>query len=136
VTVSTRLPTGVWEDEWQVSGAPNAQRAVGEMPFDEMNRYIAEEIAGNTTAFVSNKIIQQDYPILATGLVMVARKPDNLARAIEVSISQNNGHVTPRSRVVQVGNAWDMHYIQFSQNPSDTPELLQASPFAVKLVDS
>lgn len=136
IRVITRFPTGTWLNEWQMNGAESAHAAVGEMPFNEMNRHLAEEVAGNTAEFVSNKIIPEDYPILATGLVMVARKPQNLNRAVEVSISENNGHVEPRSEVVEVTNSWDMHYVTFSKNSSDTPELLRASPFALKLVNS
>lgn len=134
--VQTRFPTGTMENDWHVNGAPAPHAAVGSIPFDQMNRNIASELAGDISEFMSNQPIDQDFPILATGMVMVARKPTSLNRAIEFSISKDDGFVTPRSTVVHVKNEWDMYYHQFPPYAGDEPVELGASPFAVELVNT
>lgn len=134
VVITTRFPTVDNHVQWFKAGGEATHAAtVGVLPADPLNRYIASDTIGQEDRFTSAAVVSNPNAIVATALVVLARKSDTLDAHLNVFMGQTGG-AELRQSTLTVDGIWRSQYSCYEQVVTDTPANIQASQFGVAVV--
>lgn len=127
VIVSTRFPTTDQHVEWfkaSVTGSHNESLSL--LPPQPLDKYVAANAVDAEDRFTSNNPLANNNPVLATGVVVLARKAPTLDARLGVFVE---GAAPARETSTEVDGEWRTHYLFFDGLPADTPASILASEF-------
>lgn len=133
VVITTRFPTTDNHVQWFKAGNENTHAAtVSKRPPTPLNNYIASDTVGQEDRFTSNKLLTNQNEIVATGMVVLARKSESLVADLRVFIG---GTAEDRYDELVVNADWRTQYVCYEQFASDTVAKIQSSQFGVAVVN-
>jgi hypothetical protein len=138
VMVTTRFPTADALAEWFLATTEDTDshaQVLSMMPPDPLDNYVASDTPGKQDIFESNASLYNLNEILATGVVVLARKAPTLDANLGVFIGGNLGGVERRDAEREVGADWKTQYVTFDTHGNDTPEKFEASQFGIIVLD-
>lgn len=131
IMITTRFPTLDVLTEWFKAGTqPSHSATVAQLPPDPLDTYIAADTVGKRDTFRSAEPLQNTNPVIATGIVVLARKSDTLNARLGVSMG---GSITQRGETIAVESGWRTYFSCYERVESDTIEGIQNSDFGVKV---
>lgn len=134
VIVYTRFPTTDENVEWFKANATLTHAgSLSQHPPDPLDSYVAADTIGKEDRFSSTDPIGNTNPVLATAMLVMARKAPSLNAKLGVFMGGNAGAVTGRSAVVPLTDQWVTKYIQFAEDAGDTKAKVEASQFGINV---
>lgn len=131
VMITTRFPTFDVKTEWFKAGTePSHSATVAKHPPDPLDTYIASDTIGKEDVFRSDEALQNTNPVIATGLLVMARKSATLNAKLGVSMG---GSITQRGAALAVESDWRLYFSCYERVESDTIDGIQNSDFGVKV---
>lgn len=127
IMITTRFPTADVKTEWFTT-EPSHHAAVSKAPPQPLDSYVASDTIGKEDSFTSNEPLQNTNPVIATGVVVLARKSPTLNAKLGVKIA---GSVTQRSATRTVESGWRTQFVCFDKVDADTIEGVQNSQFGI-----
>lgn len=127
IVVSTRFPTTDQHVEWfkaAVTGSHN--QSLSMLPPQPLDNYVAANVIGAEDRFTSDTALANSNPVIATGVVVLARKAPTLDARLGVFIE---GAAPDRATDTEVDDQWRTHYLFFDGLSPDTPAEILASEF-------
>ncbi|TKW80338.1 MAG: hypothetical protein DI543_00540 [Bradyrhizobium icense] len=116
IVVSTRFPTSSVLVEWfKANPTLSHPQSLAERPPKPLDNYVAANVIDTQEIFQSNHDIANDNPVIAQGVVVLARKAPTLDAKLGVKISST---AQENMRSVEVGEEWETKYL-FFENASE-----------------
>jgi hypothetical protein len=127
ISVTTRFPTADTHVEWfnTDTNSSHAQTLSLHPPLP-LDHYVASADIGAEDRFTSIQPLVSDNTVVATGVVVLARKSPNLDAKLGVFIG---GDADDRSDSRTVAADWKTQYVCFEAVPTDTPAKITTSEF-------
>lgn len=134
--VSTRFPTNDKHVEWFLSALDGSHSGTLSLqPPKPLDNFVASDTIGKEERFVSGQELSNTNPIIATGILVLARKSPSLDAKLGVFIGgQAGAPLRQDSRAVE--SEWRTQYVTFEQNPGDTVEGLRQADFGFKVLST
>lgn len=131
IVITTRFPSVDSSVEWFKGSSENTHAAtVSKLPPDPLDSYIASDLIGARDEFLSSKLLANGNDVVATGIVVMARKSPSLDATLGVFIGGPGGaQLRQASREVEAD--WRTQYVCFEQIESDTKANIESSPFGL-----
>jgi hypothetical protein len=134
VIVTTRFPTTDVNVQWfQASTTGNHASNLSQHPPKPLDNYVAGDTVGKEDRFTSGVLLPNTNEILATGLLVMARKADTLNAKLGVFMGGNAGAIAARSAKLTVANEWKTQYAAFEKTGGDTKAGVEASQFGINV---
>lgn len=131
IAVTTRFPTYDKNVEWfRADPTKGHGFSLALHPPKPLDSYVASNDIGAEERFTSEMPLANTNPVVATGLVVLARKSPQLAAKLGVFIGGQNGAAL-REATRDVGNDWKTQFIFFDKNNGDTAAGMQAADFGI-----
>lgn len=127
VQITTRLPTSDIQKQWMVlpDGIQHWQ-AVGQLPTDELNRYIITHVNNAVDEFGSTQKLPDANPVIAVGALGLLRSATADMCSVDFKVGQriqNVGNLTP---------TWHYRYVNWMTDPAvDTPASVEAATLSL-----
>lgn len=123
VQITTRLPTKDIQKQWRVLPEDiDHFKAVGQLPTDELNRYIITHVNNAVDEFESSTTLPDSNPVIAVGALGLVRSATADVCSIDFKVGQ---------RVANVSNltpTWHYRYVNWMTDPAvDTPASVEAA---------
>lgn len=135
VVITTRFPTNDQNVQWFKAGSqPSHAATVGDLPPDPLNQYVASATIGQEDRFTSTKSLANANAIVATALVVLARKSASLNAHLGVFMGQAGGAAV-RQATLTVDTNWHSQYTCYDIIGGDTVANIQASQFGVTVLN-
>lgn len=133
VIVTTRFPDVDVTAEWfKASPTMTHAESLSQHPPDPLDSYVAADTLGKLDKFTSNDPLANDDQVLATGILVMARKAPTLNAKLNVFLGGNDSTLM-RASTRTVGSDWHTEYVCFDQENSDTPAKIEASEFGINV---
>jgi hypothetical protein len=134
IVVTTRFPDIDQNVEWFKASAELSHAAsLSQHPPDPLDSYVASDTIGKEDRFLSNLALPNTNGVLATGIVVMARKAPTLNAKLGVFMGGNAGAVAARSDVRTVESDWRTQYVMFEPVGGDTKAGIEASEFGINV---
>lgn len=135
VVVATRFPDIDVNTQWfSASTAGSHAQNLSMHPPSPLDHYVASDTVGRQEIFRSTAALPNADAILATGVVVMARKSPTLNAKLGVTLGgQPGAALRGDARVVE--SEWRTQYVCFEPNASDTPAGITASEFGVVVLN-
>lgn len=134
VIVSTRFPTHDENVEWfKASPTMTHADSLSQHPPDPLDSYVASDTIGKEERFTSSEQLANTNAVLATAMVVMARKAPTLSAKLGIFMGGNAGGVAERTDVLEVGSDWKTKYVLFAEVPADTKATVEASQFGINV---
>jgi hypothetical protein len=131
IAVTTRFPNADKNVEWFAADPSiNHSAALSSHPPQPLDKYVASNDIGAEDRFTSGQTLANDNAIIATGIVVLARKSPQLAAKLGVFIGGQPG-ADLRSATRDVGNDWKTQFVFFDKNNADTVAGIEAADFGI-----
>ncbi len=133
VLVTTRFPSTDVNVEWfQAATAGTHAANLSEHPPQPLDKYVASDIIGKEDRFTSGVLLPSENEILATGVLVMARKADTLDAKLGVFMGGNAGAALRQDKRA-VTTEWKTQYVVFDQTAGDTKAGIEASEFGINV---
>lgn len=127
ISVTTRFPTADAHVEWFNTNTNSSHaQTLSLHPPQPLDNYVASAVVGAEDRFTSIQPLVSDNDVVATGVVVLARKSPTLDANLGVFIG---GDADDRSAVKTVGSDWKTQYACFEAVGTDTPDKITTSEF-------
>lgn len=134
IMITTRFPDVDVTTDWFKAGTKITHAlTVSTLPTDPLNTYIASDTIGKEDAFTSSQDLNNENPIIATGLLVLARKSPTLDAQLGVSMG---GSISERGADLVVDTNWRTQFACFEAQDGDDPTTIAASQFGVTVSPS
>jgi len=134
VIVTTRFPSHDENVEWFAASPTGTHSASLSLhPPKPLDNYVASDEIGKEDRFTSGVLLPNENEILATGMLVMARKADTLNAKLGVFMGGNAGAIAARSAKLTVDNNWKTQYAAFDKNGGDTKAGVEASQFGINV---
>lgn len=134
VIVTTRFPDIDVDVEWfKASTTLTHAQSLSLHPPSPLDSYVAADTLGKEDRFKSNTTLANDDAILATGILVMARKAPTLNARLGVFMGGNPGGAPGRSSIRTVESEWRTQYACFDQDGGDTVAGIIASEFGINV---
>jgi hypothetical protein len=134
IIVTTRFPTADVTAQWFKAGAELTHAATVSMhPPEPLDTYVAGDTIGKEDRFTSNVQLPNENPVLATGILFMARKAPTLNAALGVFMGGNSGAIAARTGKRSVEADWRTQYVVFEPVVGDTPTGVEVSEFGINI---
>jgi len=134
IIITTRFPDIDQHVEWFKASAEMSHAAsLSQHPPDPLDSYVASDTVGKEDRFLSNLALPNTNGVLATGIVVMARKSPTLNAKLGVFMGGNSGAVAARSDTRTVEQDWRTQYVMFAPNGGDTKAGIEASEFGINV---
>lgn len=131
IMISTRFPDIDVVTDWFKAGDESTHAAtLARLPPEPLDRYVAADTIGKEERFISNDPLANTNSVIATGLVVMARKSPSLNAKLEVFMA---GTVTQRGDKRAVESEWLTQFVCFEFVQGDTIQNVQNSTFGVSV---
>jgi len=118
--VSTRFPTNDKHVEWFLAATGGSHSAsLALQPPKPLDNYVASDTIGQEERFNSGQELANDNPVIATGVLVLARKSPSLDAKLGVFIGGQAGAAL-REDDRTLESEWRTQYVCFEQVPGDT----------------
>lgn len=135
IVVTTRQPTMTEIADWTAVGGPSNAQILASRPPNLLGRYTLSNDPGSKDEFRSMQGLLSQNDVLATGLVVLARKPESLPVRLRGHIGGTDPNApTLRTKTVEVPPEWQLQYLIFDQVGGDTVENITPARFGVEVV--
>lgn len=133
IVVSTRFPTTDEQVEWfKASPTGTHSESLGMRPPKPLDNYVAANVVGADDRFSSAHELVNANPVIATGVVVLARKAPTLNARLGVFIGGGMGDTAPpRNKDTEVDTEWKTQYLFFEGLEPDTPESIKSADFGI-----
>lgn len=131
ITVTTRFPSRLGENQWAKSSDQPAWQIVSMRPPGFNDAYVVSDTVGNVDEYYSNKKLHNTQPVIRTGMILIARKSPGFNGRLRGFIGGDE-HAGYRDAVIDVDNTWRTNYIQFGPG-SDSAEGIEAAKFGIEV---
>ena len=133
IVVSTRFPTTDEQVEWfKASPTGTHSESLAMRPPKPLDNYVAANAVGADDRFSSAHELVNTNPVIATGIVVLARKAPTLNARLGVFIGGGMGDTAPpRSKDTEVDTEWKTQYLFFEGLGPDTPESIKSADFGI-----
>jgi len=129
IVVSTRFPTMDQNVEWFAAATSGTHASsLSLRPPKPLDNYVAANEIGAEDRFTSDHTLVNNNPVIATGVVVLARKAPTLAAKLGVFIEGDG--MSSREMVTEVDTDWKTQYLFFEPR-EDTPAAVLASQFGI-----
>lgn len=133
IVITTRFPESDVDVEWFKAGTGTTHAAtVGSLPPDPLDNYLAADEIGKEDRFKSTQAMTNNNAVVATGLVVLARKSPTLDAKLGVFMGGQSG-APLRSDERVVDSAWKTQFICFERIGGDTPNGIVGSEFGINV---
>lgn len=133
VIVTTRFPSHDENVEWFAASPTGTHSdSLSLHPPKPLDNYVASDAIGKEDRFTSGVLLPNTNEILATGVLVMARKADTLNAKLGVFMGGNAGAAV-RSSKLTVENEWRTQYASFDKTAGDTKAGIEASPFGINV---
>jgi hypothetical protein len=131
IAVTTRFPTADKHVEFFAADpTKNHNASLSLHPPKPLDNYVASDEIGAEDRFTSGMPLTNGNDVIATGIVVLARKSPQMAAKLGVFIGgQDGAPLREDSRVV--GSEWHTQFIFFNQNNDDTAAGIAAADFGI-----
>lgn len=127
IMVTTRFPSVDQHVEWFKSDETQAHGSILSLhPPKPLDNYVASDQIGESEHFTSIQPLANNNPVIATGVVVLARKSPSLDADLGVFIG---GSVALRESARSVETGWRTQYVCFERDLADTAAAVAASEF-------
>jgi hypothetical protein len=128
ISVTTRFPNQDAHVEWFNTDAGKSSHAntVSLHPPIPLDHYVASAVIGAEDRFKSIQPLASNNAVVATGIVVMARKSPTFDAKLGVFIG---GNAEDRAGARTVGADWKTQYVCFEAVASDTPDKITTSEF-------
>jgi hypothetical protein len=127
ISVTTRFPTSDAHVEWFNTDTNSSHaQTLSIHPPQPLDHYVASANIGSEDRFKSIQPLVSENAVVATGVVVLARKSPNLNAKLGVFIG---GDADDRSAARTVDADWKTQYVCFEAVPTDTPAKITTSEF-------
>lgn len=134
VIVTTRFPDLDVNVEWfKASATMTHAQSLSLHPPEPLDSYVAGDTIGKEDRFKSNTALPNQSAILATGVVVMARKAPTLNAKLGIFMGGNAGAISERTDKREVGTDWKTQYVFFDQVVGDTASGVVASEFGINV---
>lgn len=131
IMITTRFPGTDVVTEWFVAGGnPSHATTLAQLPPDPLDNYVASDQIGQQDVFVSAQLMQNTNDVIATGIVVLARKSPTLNAKLNVFMG---GSISDRGEARTVESEWRTQFVCFDQRGGDTIENIQNSQFGINV---
>lgn len=133
IVVSTRFPTTDEQVEWfKAAVAGSHADSLSLRPPKPLDNYVAANVIGADDRFTSAHELVNGNPVIATGVVVLARKAPTLAARLGVFIGGGVGDtVEPRAMDTEVDTDWKTQYLFFENQGPDAPAAVKDAEFGI-----
>ena len=133
ITITTRFPTVDDVAQWfKANPTISHSESVSMHPPKPLDNYLAAATPGLKDAFRSSAPLVSANPVLATGIVVMARKSPTLDMKLGVFIGGADDVDAPlREDTRNVPAEWGTYYICFDQVDGDTPQGITEAQFGI-----
>lgn len=133
IIVTTRFPEIDLNVEWfkAAEGGTHAE-SLSAHPPQPLDLYVASDTVGKEDRFSSGVMLPNVNEVLATGLLVMARKADTLNAKLGVFMGGQPGAAL-RSDKRTVENEWRTQYIVFDKTAGDTKAGIESSQFGINV---
>lgn len=129
IAVTTRFPYGDANVEWFKSDASKSHSEILSLhPPKPLDNYVASADVGDEDRFTSSIPLANNNAVVATGVVVLARKSPTLAAKLGVFIG-GDGDAELRQDTRLVDSDWRTQYVCFEARESDTVAGITATEF-------
>lgn len=129
--VTTRFPTLDVNVEWfRAAQAGTHADSLSLHPPKPLDNYVASDTVGEEDRFTSNKALANTNPVIATAVVVLARKSPALNAKLGVFLGGQAGAAL-RTDTGVVDTEWRTQYFGFERNLTDTVAGITASEFGI-----
>jgi hypothetical protein len=133
IVVTTRFPAIDKNVQW-FAADPNKthSQSLALHPPNPLDNYVASANIGQEDRFTSAQALANDNEIIATGLVVLARKSETLNAKLNVFIGGQSG-ADLRQDTRDIESDWRTQYVFFDKNQADTVAAITAADFGIKV---
>lgn len=129
ILVTTRFPSGDKNVEWFLAAQTgNHSFALSQEPPDPLNSFVAADIVGKEERFVSSVALPNANPVIATGIIVLARKASSLSAKLGVFIGGQAG-APLRQDTRTVDEGWRTQFVCFERTDGDTAQGINTADF-------
>jgi hypothetical protein len=131
ISVTTRFPMFDKHVEWFAASAGSTHSdSLSKLPPEPLDHYVASDQIGAEDRFTNTKPLNNNNAILATGIVVMARRSPQFIAQIGVFIGGQEG-ADLRQDVRIVPSDWATQYVCFERNINDTVAGIKAADFGI-----
>jgi hypothetical protein len=133
ITVTTRFPTFDKNVQWFAAEASKTHsEALSMQPTQPLDLYVASDVIGAEDRFTSWKPLNNANPVLATGVIVMARRSPEFIAQLGVFVGGQVG-AELRQGVRVVPTDWATQYVCFDKNINDTVAGITAADFGINV---
>jgi len=133
ITVTTRFPTNDNNVQWFAADAGKSHsESLSMHPPNPLDNYVASNTIGDEDRFTSNKPLNNANAIIATGIVVMARRSPEFMGQLGVFLGGRPG-ADLRQDVRIVPSVWVTQYVCFDRNINDTVGGMTAADFGINV---
>lgn len=133
VVVSTRMPTAHTLVEWKhTTGTGTPSEILGTLPPEPLDRFMASDVIGSASRFVSSQNLLSGNKVVATGVLALVRKSPIMEAKLRATIG-GDGQAAARSRDEEVDSSYQLKYLTFEEVAGDTPAGIKNTQFGIEV---
>lgn len=130
IVVSTRFPTRDETTQWfRAASSGSHAESLSLRPPKPLDNYVAARLIGAEDAFTSSNPLSNDNPVIATGVVVLARKSPSLNAKLGVFVEGSG--MSTREKVTTLDTEWKTQYLFFEGHGPDSAANVVASTFGI-----
>lgn len=132
ITITTRFPTTDEVTQW-IKGSNFASHAqvVATLPPNTTDSYLSANQQNEEDRFTCNTVMTNPNEIVASGLVVLARKSPELTAKLGVYLGGHGAAAELREKALTVDTTWRTQYACFDKISSDNVANFTAAPFGI-----
>lgn len=133
IAVTTRFPTADKNVQWFAADPSKSHSASLSLhPPKPLDNYVASNVPGHEDRFTSAQPLANSNAVVATGIVVLARKSPQVSSKLGVFIGGQAG-ADLREGARTVESDWKTQYVFFDKNDADTVDGITAADFGIKV---